>query len=60
MRETKLPPIRLLSSSGYAPELAAALSPSRATTAIEAMTSYHTQLHPQRGLADTGSVGSRA
>jgi hypothetical protein len=36
MRETKLPPIRLLSSSGYAPELAAALSPSRATAAIEA------------------------
>src|SRR6516162_3284094 len=35
--ETKLPPIRLLGSSGYAPEFAAAaLSPSRAATAIEA------------------------
>jgi len=54
-------PIHLiLGSRIYAPELSAALSPSQATTAIEAMTSYHTRLLPQQGLADTGGMGSRA
>lgn len=52
-------PIHLiLGSRVYAPE--SALSPSQATTAIEAMTIYHTRLLPQQGLADTGGVGSRA
>jgi hypothetical protein len=50
----------ILGSRVYAPELSAALSPSQATTAIEAMTSYDTRLLPQQGLADTGGVGSRA